>query len=306
MGTQNPNQTLLQGAHQSPSDKTPAPLTGPSHSVTFKLLDVAPPSLVYIERDDSLLVSGMTQAGGDNITINVRVLKPNGEIQTHQFVLQAPATHAIASATFAMSEGFLLSVAAQGQVAVQRGVTFVRAVLNRGASGTGQPAYLLFADYVTTAISTGFPFGRVLSPVEGPGSISSVTMANPGAGVDWSIATIGNERWRIRAFTATLTTSATVANRQVQFRLFDPAGNIFFGPPSGNIPATTVAQVSGCAVAVTSVVVATDIAVPIPVDLVTTGQTGIVQSVGVQTIGIQAGDQWSAIRLHVERWLDNV
>lgn len=306
MSTQNPNQTLLQGAHQSPSDKTPAPLTGPSHSVTFETLKVAPPSLVYIERDDSLLVSGMTQTGGDNITINVRVLKPNGEIQTHQFVLQTPATHALVTATFALSEGFLLSIAAQAQTATTRGATFVRGVLNRGASGTGQPAYLLFADYVTVAISVGFPFGRILSSVEGPGAISPIAVSNPAPGADWSIAVTANERWRLRAFNAQLLTSATVANRQVQFRLFDSIFTMFLGPPSGNIPASTTAQVSGAAVATTSVVIATDIAVPIPPDLVLTSQAGIVQSVGVQTINIQAADQWSNIRLHVERWLENV
>lgn len=291
------------GRASVPVDYSPA---NAGNSVQFLFKGVQPPSETYIGRDDQLVIQACSLVGAEVVTVNVRILQPGGRIEENQFVLRPSGTGVTLTTNNALAEGYLLSVSALCSAAITRGQTFARAFLNRGAFGIGAPGQLLFADYLTTAISTGFPGGRFLSPIEGPGFIASAFVTNPGAGADWFVVVQSNVRWRIRSILATLTTNATVANRQVTVFASQGGTKFFVGPAVQNIPAGTVAQVTAMGVSPVVAADTTKVMIPLPPDLILTGTAGFVQTLGVLTGNIQAGDQWSAIQVFVEQWLDNV
>ena len=300
------NTSLLDAKNASPSNLTPAPLTGPSSAVVFAFQGLQPPSNLYVNVDDQLIISAATSQTAEVVTINARLLMPNGRVEDMQFQIRPANTRVVLKQSFPLAEGFLLSVSASAAVAVTRGQTFVRVSLQRSASGAGQPAYVLLADYVTTQAVPGYPNGRILSPTEGPGYIYGVSVGNPSAGVGWQIANPTNARWKIRSFEATLTTNATAGNRTPQVTIADLGGGVFLGPGIASIPASTSAIVSGFACTPYAAASVGEFVVPIPPDCFLPGPPTVSAYLAVSAVGTLGTDQWSNIRVLVEEWLDNV
>ncbi len=306
MGTQNPNQTLLEGRNQSPSDKTPAPLTGPSNVVSFEFQKVPPPSLLYIQRDDVLVLQAATSQASEVVTFNVRILQPSGRVEETQITLRPLSTRVVVTQTTTLSEGYLLSLASQGTTSFTRGQTFARASLSRAIFGGTQSAQTIFADYVTGLISSGYPNGRILAPSEGPGYVYGVTITQPAAGADWSVSVPVNARWRLRAWGAIFTTSVTVANRIVGATIAGSAGNFWRASAVVNAVASNPYRVTAGGIAPYAGLDPLNLTLPLPPDMVLAGPVGIGHLFGSSTTNIQAGDQWSSINALVEEWIDNV
>lgn len=306
MSTNNPNTTLLQAKDQFGSDKTPAPLTGKSTAVTFAINDVPPPAELYINVDDALVVQAASSVTPEIITVNVRLLLPNGRLEDNQFQIRPNATRTVLRQVFSLAEGFLLSISAVANVAASRGMTFARIYLQRGASGSGQPGQVLFSDYVTTQLTSAYPGGRLLSPTEGPGVVYSFLVANPGAGLDWSQTVPVNSRWRVRSWSANFTASAAAGNRVVGVLVAGVGGGLWLAEALANVVANGIVQVSAGGIQPYISVNANILLLPLPPDLVITGSSLIPQSIGSQTFGLLAGDTWTGIHVLVEEWLDNV
>jgi len=306
MGTQNPNQSLLQGAHQTASDKTPAPLSPSSSQVTFDFVKVQPPSILYVDVDDQLVISAASSQASEVVTVNVRLLLPNGRIEDMQFSIRPLSGRQVLKQSFGLAQGYILSVSAVAAVAITRGATFLRIATQRSASGSGNPAQIMFADYVTTQATSAYPNGRVLSSTEGPGLLYGVSQANPAAGADFTVSVPVNARWKVRSLAAQLTTSAVVANRQVVIAVADLTGVKFRGFPLQNIPASQAALISAYPVTPFASVFLTGFTVPLPPDLYLTGAPATSDVISSSTVGKDAADQWGPIRLLVEEWLDNV
>ncbi len=137
--------------------------------------------------------------------------------------------------------------------------------------------------------------------IEGPGLLRSLTVANPAAGVDWTQAAPTNGRWFLRGGTATLLTSAAIANRQVALVIDDGASTLF------TIEAAAV-QAAGATVVydlipgdTLTALTATHQPVIIPRDLRLLAGWRVRTSTGL----LQAGDQWSAIQLMLEEWIED-
>lgn len=296
--------------------------------VTFGLEGIAPPSPLYIQRDDQLVIAAVTNiAGGETVTINGRVLlapfprggqpdnptagDPTQQPQSSNII--EPMSNAFALTTpyqsfikvIPLTEGYLLGLTCVTQNAQTRGQTFVRGYINRGITGlaaTGA-SQVLFSDYVTTAHPTGWPNGRTVHGTEGPGNIRVIVVGNPAAGADWSqIVTLG-ARWRISSVNALLTTSAAVANRLPQIRLRHLSNTIWLGPPSQLVPASTAANVSSGPNSVSSATVPTLVNCALP-DFPILAGSGATTDISSVTVNIQAADQWSNIALEIEEWLD--
>lgn len=302
MSTLSPNTSLLAAAHSSASDKTPAPLAGPNTDVIFRFKDVQPPSELYIDVDDALIIVAATGQVGETITVNVRLLQPTGRLEDNQFVCVVPNTRIATVFTFPLAQGYLLSLAASALVATTRGQTFYRAFINRGAFGTGRPGQPLCADYVTTRIGPGYPGGRVLAPVEGPGVVRSVAISNPGAGNEFSISPGTNARWRIISLEMQLQTSAVAGNRQpnIKFSVGGLGAHTF--QPNILVPASTLATVTASPAAVMAGLVNTIVNVPLPID----NRILATDTINSVTLGKDAGDTWQNGQVGVEEWLDNV
>lgn len=296
--------------------------------VTFAFDGIDPPTAFYIQRDDVLVLEGFSTIANDILTLTARVLLPikslggqpgsaepqptapamgGNNIVTIQRTL-LPLTGGLFTATqIPLTEGYLLSVSITGSTATQRGMTFARAFIVRGtplvANAFPNTTMMLVADYVTGSAAIGWPAGRTVYPTEGPGNVSSWNVGNPAAGADWSKTIGSGTRWLLRSLNAQLVTSAAVANRVIRSQLLDGGGNLVFqGAPSAVVPASTTVQVTANTNMAISTVDGTTIAVPLPVTPVLSAGF----RVQVNTLALQAGDQWSNIWLYYEGWLDTV
>lgn len=284
-------------------DYSPA---GPAHDVSFLVRNASTPSSLYIERDDSLLLFAASSATSEVVTLNVRILRPDGRIVDNQFQIRPLSTRVVIQQSQALVEGFLLSMSAIASVATTRGQTFARCMIVRSGTGVGGAAQILFADYVTTFATSGYPNGRIVSPTEGQGLVSNVVVASPAAGADWSVTVPTNARWRLRSWFATLLTSATVVNRQLATLISAAGADSWYASAAINAVASTNNLVSAGGIAPYTAIQPNVIPIALPPDLLLSGNVTFGQTIGSASINLQVGDQWSNIRLLVEEWLDNV
>lgn len=290
----------------------------------FRFDGVDPPSSLYLQRDDVLLLFAskidVTTAETVNFVFRfLRAPEPQGGQPTDAMAgrttgavfdrgiidfgfeaLSMPVGLNVLTVARVLGEGYLLSIAATPTTALTRGKQFARASIVRGGMLTSSTAQLLFSDYVTAFQPAGWPGGRQQNSLEGPGWIHSVQVANPGAGADWAAPVLGNIRRRIISVAAELATSATVANRIPEMIVDDSVNISFVGTPNQVIPAGQTVDVSASSAIMTAVANIPDVMIPLPQPLI----LPINSRLRSETINIQVGDQWSAIWLMVEDWID--
>lgn len=293
--------------------------------VSFAFDNVGPPSTLYVQRDDVLAIHVITSAAAETIGVSARFLLPYGpiggqpdaqpggvDLKSLSKVGTIVTLQSVFNATnFArgdnqflvpLYEGYLLSLTLKCSAALERGQTFAFVVLKRAnfpAPGNDS-SQALVADYVTASHTIGWPGGRYIHPSEGPGFPHSLQVANPAAGADWILNVPVQTRLTVRSFTAILTTSAAVANRNVEL-IVDDGANVYWRTSApASVAATTVQQISGNTTNNPTGVITTDFSLLLVPNLTLTGG----QRLRVLTTNLQAADQWSAIFLGVEEWID--
>jgi hypothetical protein len=202
-----------------------------------------------------------------------------------------------------LDDGYLLSVTAQtiGATLPKRGQTWVQLTIARPPVSGFRLQRVLAADYLSGANALGWPYGRIISPSEGPGAFYSVLGSAPAAGADWIQTVPTGARWRIRGIRATFTASSTGPTRGVRLQVDDGANILYVTdePSNFNTAGTyPINYIPGLPV-LSSVVVAN--AMFMPPDLILYPGYRISSS----TFGIIAGDQWGAPRFFVEEWLED-
>jgi hypothetical protein len=308
------------------------PTTGPDTTfksatvpnlVSFGIDKVAPPSPLYIQRDDIVQLFGMTtKPGGEIFNAIIRFLeaapdvpgqpdKPSdvappepGATQTIKTVSVSFACPQDSQTTsfFALGEGYLLSIAGNtlsvgGNV---RGVSFMRAALSRPPIGLSFTSQSLFADYVTRTCAPGWPGGRILSSGEGTGQILSFQVANPAAGADWTLVVPGFRKFYVQSFQAQFVASAAVANRNISVIVDDGVNAVWTHDVSAAVTAGQTVQVVGSGTSAPVGIVPTILPLVLPPGLRLTNTMRIRSS----TANLQAGDQWSNIWFLVESLID--
>lgn len=316
-----------------PQDSPRPAFSGASqpNRVTFNSSNLNPPSELYVQRDDILVINWMSSQAGQTITVNVRLLEPGrvatqpqpaADLANFQQAEQAygsikpmtqisPAGTAYVPNTFsiALSEGYLLSVAVTTSTAQStRGQTFVKVFLCRGGVLAGNSALCLCADYLGSQTPIGWPYGRVIAPSEGPGFIKMIQVGAPAAGLDWSFLSQTNTRTRIQSLQGVLTAGAAAANRQVEIIIRDTASGtiMFIGGANQNIIALAVANVVGVAGNPSTALFPSLVSIPLPSPCMLANFPGGISSwsISSNTLGIQAADQWGSVQLCLEEWLD--
>jgi len=271
--------------------------------VTFKTKGIEPPTALYIQRDDKLLLTAISSTPNATITVTLRLWLANeGRITSIQRSMTITGQGFLAqSLSIDLAEGYLLSATVfdSGSVAFQ--ATYVELIISRdiGTFPPPVPGNVLIAGYCAADVPAFWPGGGRQYPGDGPGNKRVVSVTNPSAGADWSRTGQSFAVWEIEYFNAVLTTSAVPGNRNVQLELTDGTTVTWVGNPSGSIPASTTANVSGSPLNVTSTVIATNIFVPFPARTYMTSA----DVVKVVTVNLDAADQWSAIRLLVREWV---
>jgi hypothetical protein len=289
--------------------------------VTFALNDVHPPSPLYVQRDDIIVVSAATSLA-EQILVGGRLLLPYTPIAGQPENLPSPipivgaagGSNIIAlsgqlnTTTFRSfnsiiiqpGEGFLLGLTAQANQAKFRGQTFVVATLRRANAGGLAPEYVLFADYITSNVEAVWPGGRVVQLSEGTGWSHSVQVANPVAGADWSLVMAAGQRAQVKSFSATFTAAAAVANRNINVVIDDGTNVVWQDDVTAAVTATQVVSVNGTQTNAPAGIVATTLFVVLPPNLWLEPTWRLRSS----TANIQAADQWSNIWFAVEEMMD--
>ncbi len=286
------------GAPAVPSDLQPA--AAPSQ-VTFGTQNLQPPTPLYVTQSDTLQLNVWNHVAGIEVDVTGRVLLPDGTIQRIFQPVFPTNNRAINTKNITMPQGFLLDISINSpSSAVARGQCFGQVVLVRGASAALSAVQLLCQDYVATGLAMQWPGGLIRSPIEGPGFIVS-QVQTVGAGVDFQFGVPTNTRWKIRSLSAVLTTSATVATRQVTFSLKDSVGNTYCAVPFNGTQTASVSQRYNAfpGSAFTAAIISI-LNVPLPTDTVLFTNMAIYSS----TSNLQAGDAWSNITMSVEEWIE--
>jgi len=228
-------------------------------------------------------------------------------IQDIVFVTTPAPGNGTQSFVLPLAEGYLLGVTASTTSAsTSRGQTFVRCSLTRTNSNVGNQRLVLFSDYATNIAVASWPYGRQLSPTEGPGWIHGVQAATPGAGADWSFTAGNAQRLHVLSFSATFTAAVAVASRNITIIVDDTAGNIVWQDDvTAAVTASQVASINATQTNVPVGVIATTLFAVIPPGLQMQNNVGPATRIRSLTGNIQGADQWSAIFFLVEQLIDN-
>ena len=271
--------------------------------VSWNLKNLAPPSPLYITRDDALAVDAISSVASETVTITARILTIDGIVIPLVYSFPLPTAYTNANPTIQLAEGFLLSFSAQATAATHRGQTYVRAWLSRGGTVSSQAVTVLASDYITGAYLAGWPNGNIVSPADGPGNPRAIVVGNPGAGNEINLGVQTSTRWKVRSLTATFITSGTAGNRYPQVELFTGSGNPgWVGATSIAVPATTTATIVAGAGAAFASALTTNVQIPLPPDMAIMAGSGA--AVKTLTSGLLAGDAYSNIVVTVEEWFD--
>lgn len=304
MPTQSPNTSLLAAKNSSQDDLSVAPLANDSAGVTFLLKNLAPPSILYVERNDILVVEALSQDTAETVNVFIRLLRADGTlVEIQDNVITASGLTATNFKRITLAEGYLLSLAFVCTNATQRGQCFVKAFINRGNFNVFAPnaARDLVSNYVTKAAPIGWPEGVLQYSTDGPGRLYRVQPGAPAAGADWTQVVPLNVRWRVKSIFVQLVTNANVANRQVVIQFRTSGTQVYWeGSANINIPATTTADVTCSPNLPYNSLITTIIQIPLPENAV----IGNNDNIHSNTINLQAGDQWGNPFIEVEEWID--
>lgn len=273
-------------------------------AVQFLTTGTPPPSMLFISRDDVLVFQCITGITPDTFNVSGRLLKPDGSISFFQRTLANPNTFAVVTTTIVQTEGYLLSIAINCNSAATRGESYATVYLQRGGVGSGFAVQVLSSDYCTNLIPITYPGGRVISPVEGPGRIRRVQVANPGAGSGWITPVPSGARWRPQAIFMTVTASAAVATRtpEILYQSNNGALNVYTAAANASLTASQVASVSAAPGVVSSPALTNLLTISLPVGCMLSSSD--LNLIACTLNNIQAGDTITNITLLVEEWLD--
>lgn len=257
----------------------------------------------YVTADDSVeLFVRNSNTNLTAVTAQLRILRPNGTIMVQQMVMNNPSTARGGNVLIQpLFEGFLLA-AIVGPPAVQnsRGQTYVQLFIIRGAVAGTLFSEMLCEDYLTSGLQPSWPGSRFSAATEGAGFITTYRSAVPVAGQDPTMTQPAFTRWRLLSVWGHLTTSAVVGNRAPTLIISAGGVTLLSLPAVAVIPANTGNDFSWAAGLPLMPALFNQQATALPTDF----QVSENGTIATTTNGVQAGDQWTALAVQVEEWID--
>jgi hypothetical protein len=271
--------------------------------VTWQMQDLAPPSPVYITRDDWLAVFVTAAQNNTQVQIVARLLTAENVVVPIAQVIDVAVADNLATGFISLAEGFLLSVSAIALTGGTASPCFVHAILQRGgvAGQNNIPFTLrLLGGYVGGSKTLSWPSMEPMSSQQGPTEVRVIVPTPPAAGAEISVTVPVPHRWRVHSIMAHLLCSAAVATRRPVFSFSDGASIVYCRTGSNQAFAASSSSdfvISGNSIlGVLENVTQQVFSAPIPTELVMGANFHFTST----TTAIQAGDQWSAIALCVE------
>lgn len=256
----------------------------------FEHEDLNPATNLYITVEDRLRVAFLSQQAGVVVNVVLRLQRPDGQVIPLQYQITPASNATVQNSDFDLCEGFLLDCSVSTTTAgVRVGSVFAIVQVIRGSGANALPSRTLISNYVSTGNVIGWPEGPNQQSVQGSGFPNKLLAGNPAAGADISQSVTTFQRWLLQAFTAQLTTSAAVANRNVHIQITDGTGNVFWDCAASAVQAaSTTVRYSACGgVQPTFADASAIISLP---DVMLLQQGWQIKTV---TTLIQAGDQWA-------------
>lgn len=271
--------------------------------MSFRRTDIDPPSPLYVDRDDTLVLTIATFTTLDTPPyVVIRMLRPNGEI--------IPSLHAFPTiynglpqaAAHQLGEGFLLSCAVvkPTQASFLTEDVWVAVEITRGSFAQSLYSRKLVGGYLGFANRLAWPESPVIDPLSGPGNVRLVVGTNPAAGAEISATMPLAVRRKLMAIRFRLVTSVAVANRRVTLLLNDDSGNTFYRVHS-QVTQTAAQTVDYHFAPGVPFFNADGIAGgPLPNELFV--KTGY--AIATSTFALDAGDDFTAPNMLFQEWLD--
>jgi len=256
---------------------------------------------VYVDTPDNLqITSWCSNAGVSVLNIVGRFLTLDGQV-VEIADRHAPNTNrTIKTSVINMGDGWLLDLSITSDGAPLVGQVFVRAALVRGRSGALSGQSVLCQGFCNAVQALAFPGSGVVTSLERPGALRSITGTDPAAGVEISETVPVGARWRLITAEAILVTSAAVANRVVTWRYDDGANE--YGLAGSNFAQAASATVRYCVGPFGGFgqVGGAQHQHAIPPQMIMLAGHRMKTS----TASIDVGDNWSAPQMLVEEWLE--
>jgi hypothetical protein len=283
-----------------PSTPQPSQIQTRPPFIAFDPANVPPSQYVYFQDNDFIVLNLFLINPSFAIQARYRYLDTHGEVKEGTFTTPQQFASGQVQFTFQIGEGWLLSIVLQQvQLAVAGGICFGQILFTRSSVGSIITQGVIWSGFVYLNTANGWPGlpGKDIS--DGTGFLHPIIGTTPAAGAEINELVPTQRRWQLLSLIAFLTTSATVANRNPGFKILADSGNLEYKIH------TNAAQTASTSINY----------------ILTPGQTFYNDTVGQQlipfpalillrggfriqsdTVGLQAGDQWSAPQYVVTEW----
>ena len=270
--------------------------------VRFATRGVAPPSNLYVRKEDRVVIQVRNSVTAAEIVVSGRMVTIAGVVRPFQRII-IPSTDRSPDSTFIdVGEGFLLNISVFTQaVNVLRGQCFVLGLYIAGETTTNQTTAVILSDYVYTDYVVSYPFGTLKGPDSGRGTPRTITGTNPAAGSEVTETVPTRARWRLLSFAVQLVASGAAANRVVNLFVTDGVTNGILVPSATFHIANETRRYNYIQSGAQYADPNGNFVLPLPGNLpMKAGAT-----FGTATNGLQAGDNYDAPLYTVEEWIEN-
>lgn len=267
--------------------------------IGFDSSRVSPPSSNYVTKDDVLSVQ-LRSTAAFAVNVAFRILLANGQVSYNFFQVTTTGAPGGDSFTFALPDGFLLSVVVLATTTV-RGQLYgnVQIIRSAGSALITLNNEVIANGYIYASHPLSFPPTVVQELRDGAGAMRSITGTTPGAGSEITEVVPANRQWRLFAFLFNLTTAVAVANR-VPHLILDDGALVYYNKPVTTVQAASLTIKYACAtndrdIAVTDLVSSVNIPSPL---ILPAGHR-----IRTSTTALQAADQYTSPQYVVEEFI---
>ena len=263
---------------------------------------VAVPAGVFVDNNQQLVVSVYSVISSFTLTVFGRVVLEDGSIWKFQSALAIQVGGTVSKTTVPLRSGYLIQLGVYNSAAgqPQRGSLYITADITEQMPDNTTLQLSLLRGYMTTRAGLIWQGGRQVDSVEGPGIITAPSTGNPAAGAEFTTTVGASYRQRLIGLGFQLATSGTANTRRVHLQITD-GSNVLYDIPSNTTQAQSLTYKYYWANFAYSIgLIGTTVLNPLPANIVLAPGYQVKTSTDL----IDAGDQYSAIRYHVEQWIE--
>lgn len=205
----------------------PSPITSQPPRFSFTDRFIQAPGQNYIDNNDRLVVEATSSVVATVFRVQLRILRPGEGILEWRQDIKIEAFRVTQVSVFALPEGFLLGLdVSTPEIAVGGSWNYAQVGLARGPGGTPDVFHGLAQGYIDGPYSLFWPGGVYRLPSDGVGLSVISPSLDPAAGAEAAVPVRSNAAWLLRNLTITLVTDATAVSRRFGLKVTRSGGTI--------------------------------------------------------------------------------